>query len=109
MQYCLKPGKKYSAGCYTNLTQVLNSIKKNWKNNYQLARKQAIESFCGRVSLNINNLSAMEIKITEDLALWANAMQIKEKQKLQLMKQMIFKSTNDIYAYQLLLQKFFEK
>ena len=45
----------------------------------------------------------------EDLALWAMALQITDKQKLQLMKQMVFKSSADIYAYQQLLRKFFEK
>ena len=90
-------------------TAVLNCIKKDWKNNYQLARKQAVENFCKRVQLNSSNLSKTEMKSTEDLALWAMAMQITDKQKLQLMKQMIYKSTTDIYAYQHLLQKFFEK
>jgi hypothetical protein len=61
------------------------------------------------VQLNSSNLSAIEIKVMEDLALWAMAMQITDKQKLLLMKQMVFKSTTDIYAYQLLLRKFFEK
>jgi hypothetical protein len=89
-------------------TQVLNCIKEDWKNNYQLARKQAVESFCKRVQLNNSNLSAIEIKIIEDLALWAMAIQITGKQKLQLLKQMVFKTTTDIYAYQQLLRKFSE-
>ena len=90
-------------------TQVLNCIKKDWKNNYQHARTEAVGSFCKRVQLNISNLSAIEIKIMEDLALWAMAMQITDKQKLQLMKEMVFTSTTDIYAYQDLQRKFFEK
>jgi hypothetical protein len=90
-------------------TQVLTCIKKDWKNNYQHARKQAVENFCKRVQFNGSNLSAIEIKIMEDLALWAMAMQITDKQKLQLMKQMVFKSSTDIYAYQMLLRKFSEK
>ena len=90
-------------------TQVLSSIKKDWKNNYQHGRKQATESFCSSVQLNVSTLSKAEIKIMEDLALWAMALQITDKQKLQLMKQMVFKSSADIYAYQQLLRKFFEK
>ncbi len=90
-------------------TQVLNYVKKDWKNNYQNARKQAVENFCKRVQLNVSNLSVIEIKIMEDLALWAMAMHITDKQKLQLMKQMVFKSTTDIYVYQHLLRKFSEK
>lgn len=90
-------------------TQVLNYIKRDWKNNYQQARKHAVENFCKLAQLNSSNLSAIEIKIMEDLALWAMAMQITGKQKLQLMKQMVFKSTTDIYVYQELLRKFFEK
>jgi len=90
-------------------TQVLKGIKKDWKNNYQHARKQAVENFCKRVQLNISNLTNAEMKIMEDLALWAMAMQITDKEKLQLMKQMVFKSTTDLYAYQYLLRKFFEK
>jgi hypothetical protein len=105
----LNLGKSIPADVIQISTQVLNCIKKDWKNNYQLARKQAVESFCKRVQLNKSNLSAIEIKIMEDLALWAMAMQITNKQKLQLMKQMVFTSTSDIYAYQLLLRNFFEK
>lgn len=90
-------------------TQVLNAIKKDWKNNYQHARKQAVESFCMHVQLNISDLTKTEMKIMEDLALWAMAMQVTDKQKLLLMKQMVFKSTTDIYAYQQLLRNFFEK
>ncbi len=90
-------------------TQVLNSIKKDWKNNYRQARQEATENFCNLVQLNSSNLSATEIKIMEDLALWAMAMQVTDKQKLQLMKQMVFRSTSDIYVYQQLLRKFFEK
>ncbi|MBK8519346.1 MAG: hypothetical protein IPL54_00215 [Chitinophagaceae bacterium] len=90
-------------------TQVLNTIKKDWKNNYRQARKQAVEIFCKRVHLNSSNLSVTEIKIMEDLALWAMAMKITNKQKLELMKQMVFRSTTDLYAYQQLLRKFFEK
>jgi hypothetical protein len=89
-------------------TQVLNCIKKDWKNNYQNARKQASEKFCKRVQLNSSSLSAIEIKIMEDLALWATGMQITDNKKLQLMKQMIFTSTTDIYTYQQLLRNFFE-
>ncbi|MFM6926483.1 MAG: hypothetical protein ACKOU7_13335 [Ferruginibacter sp.] len=90
-------------------TKVLSSIKKDWKNNYQHARKQAVEIFCSSVQLNISDLTKSEIKILEDIALWAMAMQVTDKQKLQLMKQMIFRSTADIYAYQQLLRKFFKE
>lgn len=105
----LNLGKDIPADVIQISTQVLNCIIKDWKNNYQHARKQAVESFCKHIQLNISNLSATEIKIMEDLALWAMAMQITSKQKLQLMKQMVFTSTTDIYAYQDLLRKFFEK
>jgi hypothetical protein len=90
-------------------TKVLNSIKKDWKNNYLHARKQAVESFCSSVQLNVRDLSKAEIKILEDIALWAMTMKITDKQKLQLMKQMVFKSSADIYTYQQLLRKFFEE
>lgn len=90
-------------------TKVLSTIKKYWKNNYLHARKQAIESFCSSAQLDASDLSKAEMKILEDLALWAMAMQITDKQKLQLMKQMVFKSSADIYAYQQLLREFFEE
>ena len=89
-------------------TKVLTCIKKDWKNNYQQARKQAVESFCSSVQLNSKNLSKVEMKIMEDLALWAMAMHITDKQKLLLMKEMVFKTTTNIYDYQHLLRKFFE-
>jgi hypothetical protein len=90
-------------------TQVLKNIKKDWKNNYRNARHAAVESFCRQVQLNSNSLSSIETKILEDLALWAHAMHITDNKKLMLMKQMVFKSTTDIYAYQHLLRKYFEK
>ncbi len=90
-------------------TQVLMGIKKDWKNNYQHARKHAADNFCSRADLNSSKLSKEQLKIMEDLSLWAIAMQITDKQKLQLMKQMVFKSTTDLYTYQHLLRKFFEK
>ena len=105
----LNLGKSIPADVIQISTQVLNCIKKDWKNNYQHARKQAIENFYKQVQLNIKDLSTAEMKIMEDLSLWAMAMRITDKQKLQLMKQMVFTSTTDIYAYQHLLQNFFKK
>ena len=90
-------------------TKVLNYIKKDWKNNYLHARKQAAETFCSQADLNCSRLSKEQLKIMEDISLWAMAMQITGKEKLQLMKQMVFKSTTNLYAYQHLLRKFFEK
>ncbi len=105
----LKLGNSIPQDVINITTKVLSCIKKDWKNNYQHARKLATESFCNLVQLNSNKLSVIETKIMEDIALWAMAMQITDKQKLQLMKQMVFSSTKDIYAYQSLLRKFFEK
>lgn len=90
-------------------TKVLGTIKKDWKNNYLHARNLAVESFCSSVQLNISDLSKAEIKILEDISLWAMTMKITDKQKLQLMKQMVLKPTSDIYAYQQLLREFFEE
>lgn len=105
----LNPGNNIPADVIQISTQVLNCIKKDWKNNYGQARKEAVENFCKRVQLNSSDLSVTEIKIMEDVALWAMAMQITDNKKLQLMKQMVFRSTTDIYAYQQLVRKFFEK
>jgi hypothetical protein len=105
----LKLGNSIPQDVIKITTQVLSCIKKDWKNNYQHARKLATESFCNLVQLNSNKLSVIETKIMEDIALWALAMKITDKQKLQLMKQMVFSSTTDIYGYQNLLRKFFEK
>lgn len=90
-------------------TLVLKNIKKYWKNNYHQARHAAVESFCRQAHINNNHLSSGEIKILEDLALWANALQITDQRKLALMKEMVYASTTDLYAYQYLLRKFFEK
>jgi hypothetical protein len=104
----LNIGKIVPADVSQISTQVLNCIKKDWKNNYQQARKLAVENFCSNVQLNTKSLSTVEMKIMEDLALWAMALEITKKQKLLLMKDMVFKTTTDIYAYQHLLRKFFE-
>ncbi len=88
--------------------KILSTIKKDWQNNYALAKEKAITTFCKKVSLDITVLNENEKRILEEVALWAMAYKIEDKQKLQWMKQMVSAKTKDDYAYQQLLLHFFE-
>ena len=54
-------------------------------------------------------LNACELKVLEEVALWAIAMKVNNTRQLELLKQMIFIKPKDLFAYQDLLLAFFEK
>ncbi len=90
-------------------TEILKAIQKNWPHNYKTARADAIGKFCKSVKLDVGKLTVAEIKVLEEIALWAMAMGTKKKQQLQLMKKMVFAKTKDDYTYQQLLLAYFKE
>jgi hypothetical protein len=89
--------------------EVLTQIKNAWRNNYKEARRQAIELFCKKMELNTGDLNKDELKVLEEVSLWAMTMNVADTRQLQLLKQMIFIKPKDLFAYQDLLLSFFKK
>lgn len=90
-------------------SKILSVINKSWKNNYGIAKEQAISEFCKKTQIKRSLLTTDENNVLEEIALWASAMKVGKTNQLQLMKKMVFKKTKDDYAYQQLLLKFFSK
>ncbi len=88
-------------------TKVQSVIRKDWPNNYHKAKEKAITSFCNSVQLDATKLNKHETALLEEIALWAMAMNIRQPEKLVLMKQMVFAKTRNDDAYQQLLLQFF--
>ncbi len=91
------------------MTKILSVINKSWQNNYQVAREEAISSFCKKVNIDRYKLTAVEKNVLEEVALWAFAMDVRNSHQLGLMKKMVFEKTKDDYAYQRLLLDFFKE
>lgn len=105
----LNLGNSVSTDVTEITAMVLARLKKAWQHNYTEARQQAITSFCKKVKINTLGLHAEELKVLEEVALWAMAMNINNTRRLQLMRQMVFTKPKDLYAYQDLLLAFFKK
>ncbi len=89
--------------------EVLTQFKKAWPHNYTEARQQAVKRFCKKMKINSGILDACELKVLEEVALWARAMNVNNTPQLQLLRQMVFTKPKDLFAYQDLLLAFFEK
>lgn len=85
--------------------KVLAVLKKDWHDNAVQIRQDAIDWFCKKAGLNKDQLNTDEIKVLEEVALWALVMKINKSKQLQLMKQMVFTKPTDLYTYQQLLLK----
>ena len=73
-----------------------------------MAEKDSVMRFKIK-TLWAKNLNANEEKVLKEVALWAEAMQINDSGKLDLMCQMIKTKPIDLYKYQLLLLNFFQE
>lgn len=89
--------------------KVLAQFKKAWPHNYMEARQKAMKEFCQKLEINSGELNPEELKVLEEVALWAMAMNVTDSRQLQLLKQMIFTKPKDLFAYQDLLLAFFEQ
>lgn len=105
----LNLGKSISMDVTEITEEVLAQFKKTWPHNYKEARQKAIKQFCKTVEINSVESDPEELKVLEEVSLWAMAMHINNTRQLQLMKQMVFTKPKDLYAYQDLLLAFFEK
>ena len=100
-------GKKI-VSLYEISEKVKQLIQKQYKGNRVLAEKDSVMRFKIK-TLWAKNLNANEEKVLKEVALWAEAMQINDSGKLDLMCQMIKTKPIDLYKYQLLLLNFFQE
>jgi hypothetical protein len=105
----LNLGDKISMDVIEITALVLAHLKKEWQHNYSEAKQRAITNFCQKADLKNNGLTADELQVLEEVALWAMSMKIDNARQLELLKQMIFTKPKDLYAYQDLLLDFFKK
>jgi hypothetical protein len=87
--------------------EVLAQLKKAWPHNYKEARQQAIDRFCKRMEVKVEELNKEESKVLEEVSLWAMAMDVNDNRKLELLKQMVFIKPKDLFGYQDLLLDYF--
>lgn len=85
--------------------KLIQLISKRYKSNTAKAEADAAEKFktlTGREAAN-----EIEAQVLKEVALWAEAMKIKDEKKLQLLARMVSTKPADLYAYQQLLLEFF--
>ena len=87
--------------------KVKKLIQKQYFSNRVLAEKDSVMRFKIK-TLWAKSLNTNEEKVLKEIALWAEAMQITDAKKLDLMCQMIKTKPIDLYKYQFLLLNFFK-
>lgn len=88
--------------------EVLVQLKKAWPHNYKEASQQAIDRFCKRMEVKVEELNKEESKVLEEVSLWAMAMKVDDSRRLELLKQIVFTKPKNLFVYQDLLLGFFE-
>ena len=81
---------------------ILKLISKQYKGNHGKAIQDAKAYFTKQVE-SMKKLNATEEKVFEEIALWAYALKIKDKTKLNLMAQMIEQKPKDYIVYNQLI------
>ena len=90
--------------CHRNeiMYPILKLISKQYKGNHGKAIQDAKAYFIKHVE-SMKKLNATEEKVFEEIALWAYALKIKDKTKLNLMAQMIEQKPKDYIVYNQLI------
>ena len=102
----LNLGKKIQTGVYDITSKVKQMIIKKYKSNSQVAEKACVEEFRQKTSYK-DSFSKDEFEVLKEVSLWASAMNITDKNKLNLMIQMIKLKPANEYLYQEQLRLFF--
>ena len=82
-------------------------ISKKYKNDATLAERKSVELFLEKTRQPLPQ-SKDEKAILNEVALWVNAFEISDPEKIKIFSQLVFAKTNDLYAYQKLLNQIFE-
>ena len=103
----LQLAEKKIVSLYDISEKVKKLIQKQYFGNRVLAEKDSVMRFKIK-TLWAKSLNTNEEKVLKEIALWAEAMQITDAKKLDLMCQMIKTKPIDLYKYQFLLLNFFK-
>jgi len=87
-------------------SKVTRMIQRNYKGNRHLAEVDCRKKFLEKPGMK-GKLTESENQVLAEVALWAEALNVKEAYKLDLMAEMIKTKPKDVYAYQALIIKFF--
>lgn len=89
-------------------TKVRQMIQRKYKGDREQAEIGSSNLFLSNTNYN-ETLNADENRVLKEVALWANAFQIKDVNKLKILTHIIKTKPVDVYAYQQLILQFFKK
>ena len=104
----LQLDKKIPTGVFDITTKIMQMIRRQYKGDRYKAEQDCISQFLNKAGLK-NTFTADEQQVLQEVALWAEALKITDKQKIKLLGQMVQAKPVDLYRYQLLLLEFFEQ
>jgi hypothetical protein len=87
---------------------VTNMIANDYNGRRRKAVLNSVKNFKAKTKLR-GRLNRQEAKVLEDFALWAQAMNVKDKKRLKLLIEMIKTKPKDLYHYQKLLLRLLSK
>jgi hypothetical protein len=99
-------GKKNAVKVADITNSIIKLISKKYKSNSIQAEKESVNRFEALTSITTS--SKDEEQVLKEVSLWADAMDINDQRRLQLLSEMVKTKPVDLYAYQQLLQEFFE-
>lgn len=104
----LNLGKKIPVGVYDISNKVIRMIRVQYHGDREKAEAGCVIKFTEKTGLNAS-LSEHEAQVLKEVAMWAEALKINERKKLDLFVQMVKIKPADLYRYQQLLLQFFNE
>lgn len=102
----LQLGKKIPAKVPDISSKVIKTIQQVYNGDRLKATQESVLKFRKKSGV-VERFNNSEKQVLQEVALWADAFQVNEKNKLNLLKQMIRTKPVDLYKYQQLLLLFF--
>jgi hypothetical protein len=103
----LKLGKNHPPKVADITASVTRMIQRSYQGNRLLAEIDCRKKFLAKTGGN-KKLDEFENQVCTEVALWAEAQNVKDNAQLELMKKMIKTKPRDVYAYQHLVISFFK-
>ncbi len=100
--------KDQRTGVYDITNKVKRLIRATYKGNRTHAEAESAKKFLKRTGLRPVH-GPDEIRVLQEVALWAEALRVTDARKLALLKRMVTIKPIDPYGYQELLLRFFKK
>ncbi|MEP7255318.1 MAG: hypothetical protein ABI666_06050 [Ferruginibacter sp.] len=101
-------GKKIPVGVYDISNKVIRMIRVQYHGDRGKAEAECVIKFTEKTGLN-TSLNEHETHVLKEVAMWAEALKINERKKLDLFIQMVKIKPADLYGYQQLLLQFFNE